>query len=384
MVLYIVMGFVPVIAVSAVKRKEEVNAVVQPLFSWPYVTWFLVWLVFAVFRYVGSGIGGTDAPNYIRFFDVCLEPSYLGFEWGHHVDFLYATLNKIVRLCTDDYHAFFAVVYALIVFSYVLVVSELGLPKVSYAPLIFLVFIYIRGFSSMRSCVAAALVLISIVLLYKQKYLWSTVLALSSVFVHKMSILYVFCIPILWYFQKRKMGIRECLLLMGLMAVFGIVGQLILVTADIEFFESGSYSYYAGLSYGGSFFDNFWKIAFPQLLLFAVIIFVRAPIDKYILSLKGDLQGRAQTIYKVCLYDIATIPATYILGIWRGYEFLCLIRLLMWGIAIEAVSVGLSARQKTGVRMAFGVAFIAWLVFRQYNTFADTALMPYVFSLFVS
>lgn len=384
MLLYIAMGFVPFFAVSIVKKREKEEGAAQSSFSWPYIVWLIIWVVFAVGRYVGPRIGGTDAPNYIRFFDVCLEPSYMGFEWGNHIDLLYALLNKAIRYLTDDYHILFLVIYAILVISYILVVNKLGLSTVSYVPLIFLVFIFIRGFSSIRSNLAAALILFSVVFFFEKRYRTCVVLAISSVFVHKMAFLYLLYLPVMWWFRNKKMSIVNCAVLLVAMGVIGLVCQFILTTSNIDFFESGSYSYYAGTSLGVSFFDNYWKIAFPQLLLFVAIAIFNTPIQKFLQSLEGEAKDKGLFVYKMSLFDISTIPATFILGIWRGYEFLCIFRLLMWGIVIEAICSGLGPRQKAGVRLIAGVLFIAWMVFRQYNTFEDTSLMPYIFAPFVS
>ena len=39
-----------------------------------FMVWFAIWLVFAVWRKVDIGVGGSDAITYVQYFNDCLNP----------------------------------------------------------------------------------------------------------------------------------------------------------------------------------------------------------------------------------------------------------------------------------------------------------------------
>ena len=70
MVLYIVLGLTAVLMLFLSKKRGLSKE--KWLFKDKYLTfWFLIWLIIAVFRLVDLPIGGTDATNYIEYFQIC-------------------------------------------------------------------------------------------------------------------------------------------------------------------------------------------------------------------------------------------------------------------------------------------------------------------------
>lgn len=56
------------------------------------------------------------------------------------------------------------------------------------------------------------------------------------------------------------------------------------------------------------------------------------------------------------------IPVCYILGIWRGYEYFYIPRLIMWGVLMKGVLSHFNSTSKIIVRILFLVLFIAWMI----------------------
>ncbi len=101
--------------------------------------------------------------------------------------------------------------------------------------------------------------------------------------------------------------------------------------------------------------------------------------------LKNDIISRIDSdgekidfIRILCTYDIILIPVTYILGVWRGYEYLYIARLMLWAEIIMLIKKRLPTGKRMFSIMVF-VVFVGWMVFRQYNTWEDSGLMPYIF-----
>lgn len=381
LVLYLVMGLVPIVAIknedAQVAREGKHAAPV----AFGYVAWAIIWVIFACWRGIGQGLGGSDAPTYVSYFQVCLD-SHSDNLYVQHSDLGFALINQFLRLFTSDYHVLFIVLYGFIVFSYIYVVKTFRIKGTSLAPLIAIVFIYIRGFTSLRMNVAVAFILLSVCLLFRGRPKTAILFAIFSIFIHKASILYVCFLFVYLYDRKKGLTLIGCFAGMAVATLAGVLVQKLFLSSSMSFFDNGSYAYYATNSIGSSFFDSFWKIAFGQILLLAMLAFFNKPITSFIKSLPSEDADKAGFLKFIVLFDLATIPVTFVLGIWRGYEYLYIFRLLMWGIVVSAISVGLNRQSKWAINVITLLLFAFWIGNRWFATYADSALMPYVFQLF--
>lgn len=84
----------------------------------------------------------------------------------------------------------------------------------------------------------------------------------------------------------------------------------------------------------------------------------------------------------MCVYDFLMIPVNFILGIWRGYEYFYIPRLILWGIVLKSISYHLTLGSRKILRIVSLTLFIIWMIFRVYNTYEDSLLMPYILDIF--
>lgn len=165
-ILYLVMASIGYFCISEERRSIQ-NGVRRRL-KVSYAILFFVWLFLAVYRYVGyeSGIiiGGNDAPTYIDYFQTCLAGK------GNNIYFvrtepLFQIMTKAVRTITSNYHVYFALIYGLIIFSYLRFIDEFDLLQSNKTPLFMLVFPFIQSFCAIRTHITIALILLAIVAL---------------------------------------------------------------------------------------------------------------------------------------------------------------------------------------------------------------------------
>lgn len=151
-ILYLVMASIGYFCISEERRSIQ-NGVRRRL-KVSYAILFFVWLFLAVYRYVGyeSGIiiGGNDAPTYIDYFQTCLAGK------GNNIYFvrtepLFQIMTKAVRTITSNYHVYFALIYGLIIFSYLRFIDEFDLLQSNKTPLFMLVFPFIQSFCAIRT-----------------------------------------------------------------------------------------------------------------------------------------------------------------------------------------------------------------------------------------
>lgn len=377
--------FLGIFGYFCIKKSERINAKYQykkSCFNRYYLAFFLVWEAVAVFRYVSYDIGGADAYTYKTYFDICLS-SNSGHLYVEHVDFLYKVLNQIVRFFTDDYHWLFVIVYGIIIISYIIFIHEFSVKKMSFVPMMILVYIYLRGFNTIRTNLSVAMILFSIVLLKEKKVFWSIILAISSIFFHKAAIFYAAFIVFYLIYQKGKLTVKGMLAWSIISAMVGYFGQNLIMIGNISFLDSGAYKYYAQMSIGTSFFSDFWKISFPQLVIGAMLLLFDKRINSSIGIMDQESANRVKYIRIMCMYDVIMIPVSFILNIWRGYEYFYIVRLLMWGVLINEILKKIDKKSKIVISILFAIVFISWMCFGLYRTWEDSKLMPYVFEFLV-
>ena len=242
MLLYILMGVVGAACIKYVnKRCAFRKCTIRNRNSVAYVIWFVVWTSFATWRYVASGIGGMDASAYIQYFDVCLYPK--DYWFAEHVDLLYRIVNKAIRLLTSDYHFLFIILYGFIVLSYIFFVEEFRFAKMSYIPLILLVYVYIRGFNTLRTNLGTACVLLSIVCMHRGKKIKTVLFAVASVLFQVASLVYAGFVLFYYLYKKRNVKISTCIIWIICAAVIGRVGQYIIANYNIPFLTKWYFIY---------------------------------------------------------------------------------------------------------------------------------------------
>ena len=287
-------------------------------------------------------------------------------------------MTKAIRLVTLDYHVYFFVLYGAIIVAYAIFINELTPTNICYEPMVLVFFVYLRGYTSLRTNLSVAFFMLSILYLYKKKYVKMVVYGILCLGMHIATFLYVPFFAFYFLYKKKKLNLWQWVGLYGIVLVGAKLAQRIVMGATGL---RGAYSYYASSSLESSFFDNGWKIAFEQLLLMGLLIVFRKSIKRCTDDYSELNNKRYHFIYLLCAYDFLMIPVNFILGVWRGYEYLYIPRLIMWGILMQAISKHLDKKSKKIFRYTMLVAFMIWMIFRVNRTYEDSALMPYLLDL---
>lgn len=366
---YIALASVGYVSFRQAKAAERHSSTPLKLSTRPYMIWALIWVMAASFRYVAEGVGGADAIEYIRYFDVCLDEN-MPVKY-YHYDIAYRIFTQAVRIFTDNYHVFFLVFYTILILSYFLFLKEFCPPDISFAPFILIFFLYLRGFTTLRTNFSVAVLLVALVLLKRERFKSAFIMMILCVLIHKASIIYVLIYPFYLFYRKRKLTVKAGILLTACMAAAGgilrwlMMGRLGQILGD-------AYSSYASRSLSASFFDGFWKIAFEQMFLALTMIILHRKIKSDIQFGSPARREQLKMIWIFSIYDFMMIPITYILSVWRGYEYLYLIRLIMWGEIIKLVKGLFTSSSRRSIELLCLAAFILWLVFRIASTWSSS------------
>lgn len=385
MIMYIILGGLAVYTTyrEYINQYESTNlstGLQQKSYLWFTI---IVWTIVAAGRLVAPGIGGADAIAYRKFFENCLNPVYT--SWMNHVadDKIFYWINISIRHLTDNYRVYFAIMYAFIAWTYIYITHKF-LPKdICYGPLILVIFVYWRSFNTVRSNLAIAVILLACILMADKRWGWAFVVAGSTVLIHKSSLLFALAIPFCYVFQRRTLKPWHIITLIVLASIIGTMFQQWFIDYAAEEDLSGAYGSYASKSLHNSFLDNYWKIAFGQILLGIVLVIFNPQIKEFFYYEEDEIyKDKMYLLWLVCAFDIITIPVCYILGVWRGYEYLLIPRIIMWSWILGMWLKQNTGRLRTTFSTLFYLAFLGWMIFRFYRMYEDSYLMPYIFEPF--
>jgi len=340
----------------------------------PYILLFFVWEIMATFRLVALHIGGADSLEYIKFFETRNSGEFHFYQ--DTTEPLFQLITKLIRFVTSDYHVYFFVLYAFMIIVYMVFFENFYVYRMSIIPQILLFFHFLRGLSSLRTNLATSFLLLSIVLYKKDKKWMALIVSGASVFIHRSLLIYSVFIVFIYLYSKKQFPLWKMFAFIIVSAFVGRIGQYLVLSGSIPFLQ-GKFLWYASRSVGNSFFDNFWKIAFSQMLLGGVLFILNEWLLKDISTRDDEETNRLKILRTACIFDIIMIPVCYILNIWRGYEFFYVIRLMMWGECIYVIKK--HVKNKSVISVVMFILFISWMIFRIYNTYEDTSLMPYIF-----
>ncbi len=384
MILYVIMGIISMSSIMYVKKIEKYKYRKILDVGTILFIWFLIWIFITIFRKVDIDIGGSDAITYKEFFEDALNP-YSTNPYVEHADVGFSLLTKGIRLISSNYHFYFFIIYSIILISYIVFIYEFMPPSFSAIPMVLVFFLFLRGFTTLRTNISVAFMLLSFVSLKRKHYLRMVLFIILSLSMHVASFL---CLPFYaFYFlyKNKQVKLSHWIVLYGLVFLGISIIQPLLTSDFLNL--GGAYASYADYNTGSTllsfFFEGGWKIAFGPLLLFGMFIIFHKYRNLIYSKLNDKDKNRYQFVYLMCCFDFLMLPVYYKLGIWRGYEYFYIPRLIMWGGIINCVSEFLSKdnRCKHIVNAVACVAFISWMVFRIYNTYEDSCLMPYIFQL---
>lgn len=362
-------------------RYRTVNLFRNP----PACIWLFVWTFFAVFRLVRPDIGGSDAVDYIAFFESCNKPIDESDIVMYHTgsDLLYRWINQFIRFFTSDYHVFFALIYSFLCYAFIKFLSTYSKPQYSIIPFILVFYLYLRGYSSIRSNMAVCFILLGLVALAESKIKMAYLLLVFSALTHKMGAVYGLSIPFCHFFLSRKINFFKLSFLLVIVYFVCFYLRNIFIEFATEVDLGGAYKAYAEISRDSGVLK--WVNDFGQMLMAVVFIFFSGRIKKYTEKRQIEKDRRILTIlWLICVFDILMVPVNQLMGIYRGYEFFYLARLSMWSLILFLISHNKNTSFKLIVSSIAFFLFVAWFIFRLSRTYEDTCLMPYIFEPFYS
>ena len=328
--------------------------------------------LFATFRLVGVDIGGRDTLGYIK--DFLQATSGLSEKGTFFSERLFYEYLHVIRIFTDNYRVFFLISYLFISWSYMMYIKKYSRLEYSTIPYLLLVFLFIKGFSSVRTSLAVALITIGLVYIDKRR-IFSFCLMVASVFVHRMSILFILVFLFYYLFKKYLCRITRIKLViyLGIFIAASVVvsSKLRSIIMAFDWMSSTDLWY---VSYKGISLLDKWPMWFAHALLLVCYLIVARK------ETETDKEHIAP-VKIIFLFDLIILPMALTLGIYRANEFFFINRMVLWGYVINLGSNFFAKNSKQIYKIIVLCLFIAWFIFRLYSEGFDLGVMYYRFSI---
>lgn len=335
-----------------------------------YVPLIVILVVFACFRKVAFGIGGTDALSYEQDFINVIH----GFGIFEVHDKLFGYYTLLIRYFTSEPFIYRLISYTIIALGFCYYIREMCPRHISCTPFILVAYLFICGFNTMRSTMAISFSLISFVgLLKKDRLLTWVFFALSCLF-HRM--MFVF-LPVMLLFYPIYNFVGKCnksqllIVVTGLAIVFTFLARLIqkyvLLFGLLD--KEGS----ADAGYIANSLDTNILESWPMFIQEIFLLFLMALNYKKYNSRKKNF---ALTLS--CVDIVVTVPAL-ILGIWRISQCLLIPTLILWGILIYDFCHKFNRDLRPIISFTFFLGFSFIFYVRIHALYESSSLMPYMF-----
>lgn len=378
-IMFICMGILLVWAYNFERRRTSFNVHKMSALGPSYLLFYAVYIVIGVFRLIDSYHGGTDTPGYIIEFLNIFNPNY-----AQGTDVFFKLINMAVRFFTSDYHVFLFVIYFIMLYSFVKFINSYSLYWSSSVPLFLISYLYYVGFSSMRSNLAFCLLLIALAFYVKKQYIQAILFTACSCMTHVSLIMYA---PVLLFcYTLKNFNIKLWHIAIATVIAYsiGLFLQHSFIAGTFAFLDdvgSGAYASYATKSLQRDSITSFVVINFPSIIMgIALMLFINK-VKELITLLPESQAFVVKTLLLICVYDVLMVPITYTLGVYRGYMYLMVARLLLWGIILTIMSRKFSLPKQLVNLVAFFI-FLIWIYTRFEAMHESSQLMPYVFNFF--
>lgn len=355
---------------KTIKIKEKNNN--EKLRIFIYIIIYLILIFIAVFRIIENGIGGTDAPAYIKFF---LEADFVKFDIKKIVTLsgkepIFYNFIYMFRIITTNYHYVFFAIYSLIIVAYIYFLDKNAHDSKQWIFIMLFIIPYINSFNIIRNSLSVAIGLFAINALKEKRKVVFFFLSIISTLIHYTGIILLMFYFFNIFFEKIIIKYKKQML------IFLIV--LILIEINIlpfikQYLNNTGYAVYLDIEYSILGY-------LPMLILFLLTnIFNKELINE--LQKKNNLIHYSSFIFNCMILPIL-IPFN---GTTRVNIYFELSRVLIWSYIFIIVKNKVKQfKNEKGViyNLCIGIAIIIWIAFRFYRTWEAAGIMPYYNEIF--
>lgn len=332
------------------------------------ILWTVLTLLGGLRLVTSNGIGGADAWNYQYVF-LFPQDSYLS-------DFepLFQGYIYLVSSITSNPIVYRLISYGLIAGSYCIFLNKfIGPSKMSMIPFLMIIYPYLRSFNTFRTSLAIVLFTFGLLALYERKNILASILILSTIFIHRMSILYALFLPLYFIYKDFNFSTNRRVLIF--LTIYVIIGYIAATKVQSYVLLAISVSerdaHYLSGSVGTSILSRI-PIMFQHIMLMVTLCLLNNRLPN----------NRTIKFLRICvIFDIIVAPVSVVLNMWRALEYMYLPRLIMWGYLIYEAEQSVKVDARKIVTVSIFCMFAFWQFFRINQEWEPAGLSPYLLGI---
>ena len=358
------------------KEKKQVIDIFKIRLEKKYLYYFLIYLIliiFLVFRKIAPGIGGTDTPTYMSYFD---NLGYVKFDIKslflfNDFEYVFFNLMYLTRILGGNYLHFSFIVYSGLILSYIYVIDKTFNKKDDW---IWSVLLFIPILSSMniiRNCISAALCFVAIQKLNEKKdkkfWLYAILGFLNHYIAIVIFVLYFFVkfFPEKWIDTGKKYCIWQISIIVLSILSIPLLNYFISLTG------------YGG--YVSKFAFSIWGYI-PYILLYMFIAINFKDISKYFKVNNNYVYFKSIIFLGLLLPIFVSIG-----GANRLLLFFDLPRIVIYINLVSFIFTKYKNKffnNDKPIKLLIFIVLMVWLIFRIYRMWNNYGIMPYYNILF--
>lgn len=330
-----------------------------------YVFVLLILVFFMCTRVIKGELGGSDTLRYMYFFKTF---NYIPFSISNILkmqgwEYLFFNFMYLVKILGGSYTSFSIVIYTLLFCCYIYYFDQNATNENEWFISLLFILPYLKCMNILRNCFAAAIGLISIEAIKKNKKALFFVTFIIAYLNHYISIVllgfYLFCnfVPEKWYNNRKKTIIIS--LSTFIMTVMGIpiIKWLLSLTRYAGYINRIEFSPYGYFIY---------SIVYMMILLV---------YKDFIKTLK---ERNHMIYYKMIVFlSLVVAPFTVVNGTQRLLLYFEIPRFIMYGDLYSTYEKKVPQRYKKLFKYISIVLCILWIIFRIYRMYKSSWIMPY-------
>lgn len=350
------------------KEKSKYLKVFNLNVNYKYIYYGLVLFILVFFmcsRVVKGELGGADTLRYMMFFRTFdyVHFSLINILKMQGWEYLFFNFMYLIKILGGNYTIFSIIIYSILFSCYIYYFDKNVENEKEWFISIFFILPYLKSMNIIRNCFAAAIGLISIESIKKDKKVLFFITFIIAYLNHYISIVllgfYLFCylIPDKWYNSRKKTIIIS--LSVFIMTILGvpIIKWLLSLTRYAGYINRIEFSPYGYFIYS---------------IVYILILFV---YDDFIKALK---KRNHMIYYKMIVFlSIVVAPFTVVNGTQRLLLYFEIPRFVMYGDLYNVYENKIPQKYKKLFKSAIILLCLLWVVFRIYRMYKSSWIMPY-------
>ena len=333
-----------------------------------YFCYFAVLFLLVLFmctRVIDTDLGGADTLRYIHFFNTFGYTKFVlkDILTMHGWEYIFFNLMYLVRIIGGDYTIFMIIAYTVLVFCYLYYFDKnVDEEDEWFISLLFLI-PYLKSMNILRNSLAAAVGLVSLEMLRKNRNILFFVSFIIAYLTHYISVilfamfLFYKIVPDKFYNSRKKILILSLISFLGTLFSIPVIKKILSLTRYAGYVSKISISPWGYLLYA---------------IVFALIIF---SYDDFIKILK---QRNHMFFYRMIVFLIIIVPPFAVVnGTQRLLLYFEIPRFIMYGDLYKVYEEKIPIRNKKLFKIIVICIYVLWLVFRIWRMYSASGIMPY-------